>query len=172
MANPKEYIQLLNETSSDQCKVFRPQIRFDLAKVIDVYDGDTVTIQCCLVNDSTNTLYSLKVRIMGIDTPEIKTKNPLEKELAAHIRDEMSKLLLGKTVYVKQSEATDKFGRILAHIILYRKDKPAINITDWLISQRYAVAYGGSTKSGWTHLTRDMVDGIKIGSGLHSMVMQ
>lgn len=165
MANPKEYIQLLNETPSDQTKAFRPQIRFDLAKVIDVYDGDTITIQCCHANDSTNTLYSHKVRIMGIDTPEIKTKNPLEKELASHIRDEMSKLLLGKVVYVKQAEAVDKFGRILAHIVLYRKDVPPLNLTDWLISQRYAVAYGGSTKSGWTHLTRENVDEIKLKRG-------
>ena len=46
------------------------------AKVLDVYDADTCTL---LIDVGFNIHLKEKVRLLGIDTPEIKTRNKREK---------------------------------------------------------------------------------------------
>ena len=48
-------------------------------KVIKVYDGDTITVQFKLPYKS-SPLYKISVRLNGIDCPELKTKNDVEKQ--------------------------------------------------------------------------------------------
>lgn len=45
-----------------------------------VYDGDTITIATRL--GGTGSLYRFSVRLLAIDTPEKRTKNKEEKEIA------------------------------------------------------------------------------------------
>ena len=49
-------------------------------RVIKVYDGDTITVANYMPFPN-SPLYRFSVRLRGIDCPEIKTKNPTEKEL-------------------------------------------------------------------------------------------
>lgn len=52
-----------------------PPNSFIEAKVLDVYDGDTVTILFQLGS----MFFKEKLRLASVDAPEIKTRNPAEK---------------------------------------------------------------------------------------------
>jgi len=108
-------------------------------KVIKVYDGDTITIATKLHYDE-STLYRFSVRLKGIDTPELRTKDPLEKENAILSRDFVSNLIMDKMVELKDVEI-EKYGRILANVYYDNK-----NISDMLLEANLAVKYNGGTK--------------------------
>lgn len=108
-------------------------------QVIKVYDGDTITIASKLPFED-SPLYRLSVRLNGIDTPEIKTKNEEEKSCAKEVRDELIKLILNKEIQLKNIKS-EKYGRILADV--YLND---LHINKWLVENRYAVNYDGGTK--------------------------
>ena len=108
-------------------------------QVIKVYDGDTITIASKLPYDA-SPLYRLSVRLNGIDTPEIKGKNDDEKEAAKAARNALVNLIYGKQIRLENIKS-EKYGRILADVYLNQ-----LHINDWLIRERYAVAYDGGTK--------------------------
>jgi len=115
-------------------------------QVIKVYDGDTITIATRLpYKDSP--LYRFPIRLKGIDTAEIKSKNVNEKKHAMVARDALSELILHKSVLIKNIE-NEKYGRILADVYL---DEICLN--EWMIEKGYAVKYDGGTKqipTSWT----------------------
>ena len=110
--------------------------------MVKVYDGDTITVVATLdfgVYQSPQ-LYKFSVRLNGIDTPEIKTRNENEKRLATIARDELRSQLDGKIVELK-NVATEKYGRLLADV--YVGD---IHVNEWMVAKGYAVKYDGGTK--------------------------
>ena len=121
-------------------------------KVVKVYDCDTITIATkfpylTILNES-NIMYRFHVRLLGIDTPEIKTKNEDEKSIAHLAQKTLSDLILNKNVSLKNT-SLDKYGRILATV--YMDD--GIEISKWAIEKRFAVYYDGGTKKSpksWT----------------------
>jgi len=108
-------------------------------EVIKVYDGDTITIAAKMPFKG-SPLYRLPVRLIGIDTPEIKGKSEDEISVAKEARDALSALILHKNIVLK-NVATEKYGRILADVYL-----DELHINKWLIEQRFAVKYDGGTK--------------------------
>tara|TARA_B100001758_G_scaffold247855_1_gene267817 strand:- start:10448 stop:10912 length:465 start_codon:yes stop_codon:yes gene_type:complete len=108
-------------------------------KVIKVYDGDTVTIQFKLPY-KTSPLYKISVRLNGIDCPELKTKNAIEKECSIIAKDKVSNLLLGNIIELK-NVSMEKYGRLLADV--YYKDKC---VNQWLLDNHLAINYDGGTK--------------------------
>ena len=66
------------------------------AKVVDVYDGDTIKVVFAL-NEK---VFKFNCRITGVDTPEVRTKNKLEKEMGLKVRDELRKKILNKVVTI------------------------------------------------------------------------
>ena len=116
---------------------FMPPI--ENGQVIKVYDGDTITIATRLpYKDSP--LYRFPIRLKGIDSAEIKSKNINEKKNAMISRDVLTELILHKTVLIKNIE-NEKYGRILADVYLGE-----ICVNDWMIEKGYAVKYDGGTK--------------------------
>ena len=107
-------------------------------KVIKVYDGDTITVASRIAPESP--IYRFQVRMNGIDTPEIKGGSMHEKELAIKARNELSKMIMGKMVYLKNNK-TEKYGRVLSDV--YLND---LHINQWLLDNKYAVEYSGGTK--------------------------
>ena len=108
-------------------------------KVIKVYDGDTITIQFKLpYKDSP--LYKISVRLNGLDCPELKTKNLIEKQCSQIAKQKVSDLLLGQTVDFK-NVSMEKYGRLLADV--YFKGK---SVNQWLLDNHLAVGYDGGTK--------------------------
>jgi len=120
-------------------------------KVIKIHDGDTITICAYFPYDRlkvpeniANSIYRWNVRLLGVDCPEITSKDEIEKNCSKRIQREMFDLLIEKNVRL-ENVSYDKYGRILANVIL-EENTGEININEWLISKRYAVRYDGGTK--------------------------
>jgi endonuclease YncB( thermonuclease family) len=110
-------------------------------KVVKVYDGDTITIAAKLLHFDNSPVYRFSVRLRGIDSPEMKTKFPIEKILADKSQKALSQFILHQIVYLTDV-GMDKYGRILANVYL---DK--VNISQWMLENGYAVPYDGTIKN-------------------------
>jgi micrococcal nuclease len=109
-------------------------------KVIKVYDGDTITIAAKLPYKSSE-IYRFSVRLRGIDSPEIKSKSPVEKELAINSKIYLSNVILGQMVELKNI-STEKYGRILADVYIDN-----VNVNKWMLENKLAVPYNGGKKT-------------------------
>jgi len=111
---------------------------FSKCKVVKVYDGDTITVAAYLKGNPQ--CYRFSVRLRGIDSPEIRTKNEDEKIAAILSRDQLLVKILHKIVYLKNI-GKEKYGRLLADVI-YND----VNISTWMIDNKLAVEYDGGKK--------------------------
>lgn len=118
-----------------------------LGKVVDVYDGDTCKI-CFKWHD---TIYKWNCRLEGVDTPELRTKNVLEKSWGYKARDELRKLILDQVVRVDCGEF-DKYGRLLVDIEL----PDGKMVSKWLIEEGLAFQYDGGTKKDWESYLKNL----------------
>lgn len=112
------------------------------AEVIKVYDGDTITIG--FFYPGSETPYRMSVRLLGIDTPEMKGKSPEEKAKAKLAQKFLSSQILGKKVTLTDV-ALEKYGRLLANV-----HYDGVHINKLMIDNNYAVAYDGGHKSEFT----------------------
>jgi micrococcal nuclease len=98
-------------------------------KLKRVVDGDTVDVDIDLgfgiwqMNE--------RVRIMGIDTPESRTSNKIEKKFGLAAKARLKSLLgptpvLQTTINKKGEDMKGKFGRVLGDFLI--KDKPVSEI--------------------------------------------
>ena len=105
------------------------------------YDGDTITIATKVPGLENSEIYKFSVRLNGIDTPEMKTKNQDEKNIAQLAQSALSEKILNKDVILKDVK-TEKYGRLLCEVYL-----DDIHLNNWLLENRFAIAYGGGTKT-------------------------
>ena len=102
------------------------------AKVVSVYDGDTITIDIDLGFGIV--MKKQKVRLFGIDTPEIRGE---EREQGLISRDFLREKILDKEVIIQTiKDKTGKYGRWLG--IIYIENT---NINELLITEGYAERY-------------------------------
>ena len=116
------------------------------AKVLSVYDGDTITVSLDL---GLSIEVKAKCRLLGIDTPEIRTKSAAEKEAAYTARDRVRDLILDKTVILHSVAKPDKYGRLLVKV--WAEDGSCVN--QLLIDEGLAREYDGGAKvayASWT----------------------
>jgi micrococcal nuclease len=113
---------------------------FNEGEVVKVYDGDTITIAAHLPYYEGSPLYRVNVRLLGIDAPEMKSKNKDEKDLAHKAQTALSDLIMGKKVTLRNTQ-NEKFGRLLADVYC-----EGIHLNEWIVEHRYAVSYNGGTK--------------------------
>lgn len=111
------------------------------AKVVSVYDGDTVKVVFPL-NDK---FYKWNCRLTGIDTPEIRTRCKEEKAYGYKVRDYLREKILNKVVMLKCGDF-DKYGRLLTEIMCIGEE---CSVNQWLIQNDYAFSYDGGTKKSW-----------------------
>ena len=111
-------------------------------KVIKVVDGDTIDV---ILDMGFDIMYKQRVRLFGIDTPESRTRDKVEKKYGLlskyFLKDALSN---GKKITIKtyKGDETGKFGRILGDVWI---DGKSINQT--MCDKGYAVAYYGQNKS-------------------------
>jgi micrococcal nuclease len=117
---------------------------------VKIVDGDTVDVDIDLGFGVW--LKDERVRMMGIDTPESRTSDKVEKLFGLAAKSKL-KELLGKTAVLKTQVNKDgedmkgKFGRILGDFDVYDIVKDAWRpATDVLIETGNAVAYFGGSK--------------------------
>tara|TARA_B100000900_G_scaffold415740_2_gene446940 strand:+ start:3373 stop:3804 length:432 start_codon:yes stop_codon:yes gene_type:complete len=116
------------------------------ATINRVVDGDTVDIDIDLgfgiwMKDE-------RVRVMGIDTPESRTSDKVEKVFGLAAKDRLKELIPEGSIQVLKTEvdrdgedAKGKFGRILGDFIV-----DGVRITDTLVNEGHAVEYHGQSK--------------------------
>ena len=109
------------------------------AKVIRVLDGDTVDVDILFPFGIT---VRKRVRLFGINTPETRTRDPIEKAKGYAAKARLKELLKagGGSVTIKY-HGDGKFGRPLGE--LYIDDK---NLNDILVSEGHAVPYFGGKR--------------------------
>ena len=101
------------------------------AKVISVYDGDTITVEIDLGMSIKTTQ---KIRLYGIDTPELRGE---EREEGLKVRDALRSLVLDKEVVLQTfKDKKGKYGRYLGKIYL-----GDVNINELLLERGWAVRY-------------------------------
>jgi len=101
-----------------------------LYKVERVYDGDTFYIN---VNGETES-----VRMLCIDTPELKSEDPYAKEA----RDFLSEIIEGNTIYIEFGQGKDRTGRDVYDRLLGYAFIDEVNINGLLVQNGLArVAY-------------------------------
>jgi endonuclease YncB( thermonuclease family) len=109
------------------------------AKVVSVYDGDTITV----VFKFAGTYYKWNCRLNDIDTPEMKSKIAAEKQQAIKARDFLREQILGKIIKITCQDF-DKYGRLLV-----LADYNNTNINELMIDVGFAKSYSGGTKEEW-----------------------
>ena len=112
-----------------------------LAKVVKVYDGDTIHV----VFKYFDTFFKWNCRIQHVDTPELRTKDLEEKKRGYECRDKLIALIMDKVVSLKCSKF-DKYGRLLVEITV---PETGVKIHEYLISEGLANKYEGKTKEKW-----------------------
>ena len=114
-------------------------------KIVKIVDGDTVDIDLDLGFGVW--LRDERVRIMGIDTPESRTSDKIEKVFGLAAKERLNSLLGGEAILLSQvtkggENMKGKFGRILGNF----KTIDGKNVADTLMNEGHAVAYNGGDK--------------------------
>lgn len=120
------------------CEKWIPPI--STVRVVKVYDGDTITIATRMPGYPSSKIFKFQVRLNGIDAPEMKSKDPIEKQAAINSKEALRKKIFGKDIILKNIKF-EKYGRLLADIY-----KGSNCINNWLIDTRMAILYDGKTK--------------------------
>lgn len=117
------------------------------AKVVDIYDGDTIRIAFYYKEE----IVQLSCRMSGYDSPEIKiSKNNPDrlkfKEMGIKARDKLKCFLQNDvdlvTIHLGKN---DMYGRPLVDVYVNNE-----HINSKMISERYGKPYDGGTKTEWT----------------------
>ena len=112
-------------------------------KVTKVVDGDTIDVEIDLGFDIS---FSSRVRLAGIDTPESRTTDKMEKALGLEAKAYLKKEIeSAKTVVIKteKMDSSEKYGRILGWVFL---DGSTVSMNEKMIEDGHAWGYLGDTK--------------------------
>ena len=119
-------------------------------KIVKIVDGDTVDVDLDLGFGVW--LRDERVRIMGIDTPESRTSDAMEKIFGQAAKDRLNSLLGGEAILLSQKtkggeNMKGKFGRILGKFLVYdKKTDREMHLGDIMIREHLAVKYDGQSK--------------------------
>lgn len=108
-------------------------------KIVDVYDGDTFYIDL----DCTDDVFCkrLPIRVNGIDTPELKTKNKCEHEAGLKAKEITNTFL--KTTDIKLKNCTrGKYFRLVCDV-----EANGVTLSKELLNAKLAYEYDGGTKA-------------------------
>ena len=117
--------------------------------VVKVVDGDTVDVDIDL--GFSTVLKKQRVRMVGIDTPESRTRDKVEKLFGKASKKHLKGLLEQAESISLISHDKGKFGRILGTLIAHHAEghpvfETEININDQMIEDHHAVKYSGENK--------------------------
>ena len=111
---------------------------FNNVKLKRVYDGDTLFVD--IPNTPSVFGKSIGIRVLGLDTPEIKGKTKCEKVLAYTAKKYVESLLKNANIKLKNC-TRGKYFRLVCEVWYDNK-----SLTKELIKQGLAYEYYGKTK--------------------------
>lgn len=112
-------------------------------EVTKIVDGDTIDV---VIDLGFSIMYASRVRLAGIDTPESRTSDKVEKALGLESKAFLaSKIKSAKNVVIRTEklDSSEKYGRILGWIYLDGESK---SVNTEMIEKGYAWGYLGDTK--------------------------
>jgi micrococcal nuclease len=113
--------------------------------VVKIIDGDTVDVDIDLGFGIW--MHKERIRLLGIDTPESRTRDKEEKKYGLAAKKYLTEMLNdeGGIVLKTKKDAEGKFGRILGE--LWRTtDYADKSINQYLVDEHHAVQYYGQSK--------------------------
>jgi micrococcal nuclease len=115
------------------------------ATLMRVVDGDTIDAEIDL---GFKIFIKERIRLMGIDTPESRTRNLAEKSWGKAASARLSQLLAeanGEFTLVTKKQKKGKFGRILGTLSISTQDG-IVDANQVLIDEQLAIPYTGGNK--------------------------
>ena len=116
-------------------------------KLDRVVDGDTIDAYIDLGFDVS---VKKRIRFMGINTPESRTRDLEEKARGLAAKDRVKQLLEGADVIQLESHGVGKYGRCLGELSIYVVDgKQGLtlqSVNQLLIKEGHAVEYHGGKR--------------------------
>ena len=112
-------------------------------EVKNVVDGDTIDV---IIDLGFDILFSSRVRLAGIDTPESRTTDKAEKALGLEAKEYLKKQFKdAKSVVIRteKMDSSEKYGRILGWVYVNGESE---SINNKMINDGYAWGYLGDTK--------------------------
>ncbi len=110
------------------------------ARVVSVYDGDTLTVDA---EPWPGLTARTAVRVAGVDTPEIRGKCQREKDLAVRARD-FVRATVGAEVQLTNVGLGKYAGRVVADVWVNEQ-----KLSDLLIAGNLGRPYHGGRREGW-----------------------
>jgi len=130
-----------------ECKDLRGSLQEFIPILVDttcisVYDGDSIRVQgrICMDGIGNSPPYQFVIRLLGIDTPEMRSRDPYEKRAARIAKRALSDAILGQPIRLEIS-GKGKYGRLLARVYYAGE---CMNTA--LVTHKLASIYDGGTK--------------------------
>ena len=121
------------------------------AKLDRVVDGDTVD---ALIDVGFDIWFKKRIRFMGLDTWESRTRDLEEKKLGKLATERTRQLLedvSSKSGYFRlKSHGLGKYGRVLGELFVMDTDGKQWNVNETLIAEGHAYVYDGGKKKVFT----------------------
>lgn len=142
----QEQEQLRAYTKENAPKLFTMNGQSKWCKVIDVYDGDTINI----VFSMGGQIVHHKMRLAGIDTPEMKPLKTTPNrdaviENAKKAKAYLESHILDKIVWIEFC-SEEKYGRLMGVIYLDRQKVQSQSVNKMMIDNGHAKKYNGGKK--------------------------
>ncbi len=113
-----------------------------IANVLKVYDGDTIEV---LAKVWPGHQINVRVRIRGIDAPEMRAKCPMERRAAVIARDRLQRFIAGRPVKLLNIRGGKYYGRVLADV----EDHAGSDVETALLEAGLVRPYRGRHRSSW-----------------------
>ena len=116
-------------------------------KILRVVDGDTVDVDIDL--GFCVWMHKERVRIYGLDTPESRTRDKVEKVFGNYAKQIVKDWLPTGSIQklVTEKDKSGKYGRILGRFKIFDAETDReMYMEEWMISKGIGVAYTGQSK--------------------------
>ena len=104
---------------------------YNIDSVLRVVDGDTIDV---LIDLGFNIKTKQRVRLHGIDAPEIRTRDLIEKQQGLQAKQYLEQLFEHARTITLESHKIGKFGRVIASV--YVDD---VCVCDQLVNEGHAM---------------------------------
>ena len=93
-------------------------------------------------------MHKERVRLLGIDTPESRTRDKVEKVFGLYAKEFLKNALGKESVLKTFKDKAGKFGRILGEFIVYDPDTDSHrSVNQIMIDKHIGVRYHGQSKN-------------------------
>jgi micrococcal nuclease len=127
--------------------------KYRVSAIEKIVDGDTVD---AVIDLGFDVCTRQRVRLLGIDTPESRTRDQEEKKFGLLAKRKLKQWCLKAVESEKddielelrcpEADSRGKFGRVLAEIWVI-EDGVETNVNKWMCDEGYAVPYVGQNKA-------------------------